>query len=129
MTQWMKCSNNRLKQNVFKMFSLCPETGKSSDKVIGNQIVRCFSRTNVVLATNLYETLGISKGATQQEIKNAYYRLSLEYHPDKNVGCQEAVEKFRQITEAYEVLGNFRARKLYDKGILFECYIVHNGSY
>jgi DnaJ family protein C protein 30 len=44
--------------------------------------------------------------------------MSMEFHPDKNKGSEEAAEKFRSITEAYEVLGNLRLRKLYDKGIL-----------
>lgn len=42
----------------------------------------------------------------------------MQFHPDKNGDCLEAADKFRQITEAYEVLGNFRLRKLYDKGML-----------
>ena len=44
--------------------------------------------------------------------------MSMEFHPDKNKGSEEAAEKFRAITEAYEVLGNLRLRRLYDKGIL-----------
>jgi DnaJ family protein C protein 30 len=44
--------------------------------------------------------------------------MSMEFHPDKNKGSEEAARKFRAITEAYEVLGNLRLRKLYDKGIL-----------
>jgi DnaJ family protein C protein 30 len=44
--------------------------------------------------------------------------MSMEFHPDKNKGSEEAAKKFRAITEAYEVLGNLRLRRLYDKGIL-----------
>jgi DnaJ family protein C protein 30 len=44
--------------------------------------------------------------------------MSMLFHPDKNKGSEEAAQKFRDITEAYEVLGNLRLRKLYDKGIL-----------
>jgi DnaJ homolog subfamily C member 30 len=54
----------------------------------------------------------------QVEIKAAYYKLSMIHHPDKNKDNELAAEKFREITEAYEVLGNFRLRKLYDKGII-----------
>ncbi|XP_037806419.1 dnaJ homolog subfamily C member 30, mitochondrial-like [Lucilia sericata] len=67
---------------------------------------------------NYYEALGISKNSTQGEIKAAYYRLSMLYHPDKNQGSESAAIKFREITQAYEVLGNFRLRRLYDKGII-----------
>jgi DnaJ-class molecular chaperone len=50
-----------------------------------------------------YDNLGVSPGATQGEIKSAYYKLSKIYHPDTNEGSKEASEKFRIITEAYEV--------------------------
>lgn len=63
-----------------------------------------------------YEALKISNTATHKEIKDAYYRLSMIYHPDKNKGCEEAANIFRDITSAYEVLGNARQRKLYDSG-------------
>lgn len=66
---------------------------------------------------NLYETLGIHSSATQGEIKKAYYDLTLKYHPDKNVNNEEAALKFREISEAYEVLGNYRSRKRYDRGL------------
>lgn len=63
-----------------------------------------------------YEVLNITKAATHKEIKDAYYRLSMIYHPDKNKGCEEAAKLFRDITTAYEILGNVRQRKLYDSG-------------
>jgi len=63
-----------------------------------------------------YEALNISKTATHKEIKDAYYRLSMIYHPDKNKGSKEAANVFRDITSAYEVLGNVRQRRLYDSG-------------
>ncbi|XP_025198698.1 dnaJ homolog subfamily B member 9-like [Melanaphis sacchari] len=63
-----------------------------------------------------YEALNIPKTATHKEIKDAYYRLSMIYHPDKNKGSEEAAKIFRDITSAYEVLGNVRQRKLYDSG-------------
>lgn len=52
------------------------------------------------------------------DIKSQYYKLSKSYHPDLNRDNAAAAEKFRMITEAYEVLGNYRLRKLYDKGII-----------
>lgn len=73
----------------------------------------------ITYSANYYEDLGISKNSTQGEIKAAYYRLSMLYHPDKNQGSESAAIKFREITQAYEVLGNFRLRRLYDKGVLY----------
>lgn len=67
---------------------------------------------------NHYETLGVPRTATQQEIKDAYYELSKMYHPDKKKGCEYSAKKFRDITAAYEILKNYRIRKLYDKGWL-----------
>lgn len=64
-----------------------------------------------------YEALNIPKTATHKEIKDAYYRLSMIYHPDKNKGSEEAAEIFRDITSAYEVLGNVRQKKIYDSGV------------
>ncbi|GBN33229.1 hypothetical protein AVEN_165835-1 [Araneus ventricosus] len=67
--------------------------------------------------TNLYESLGVKSSATSAEIKKAYYDLSFKYHPDRNKDSVEASNKFRQVTEAYEVLGNYGLRKRYDKGL------------
>lgn len=72
--------------------------------------------TGAVNRATHYDVLGITPKATQGEVKAAYYRLSMQYHPDKNQGSESAALKFREITQAYEVLGNFRLRKLYDKG-------------
>lgn len=65
---------------------------------------------------NLYARLGLLGNATQEEIKEAYYKLSKEYHPDRNVGRSDTAAKFRNITEAYEILGNESTRSDYDKG-------------
>lgn len=65
---------------------------------------------------NHYESLGISPGCTQGEVKSAYYNLSKIYHPDKSQGNAEYAQKFRAISEAYEVLGNTQSRKIYDRG-------------
>lgn len=74
------------------------------------------STSAVLLESTYYDALGISRASTQNEIKAAYYKLSMLYHPDKNDGSESAAKKFRQITQAYEVLSNYKMRKLYDKG-------------
>ena len=61
-----------------------------------------------------YDVLGVGKTATQQEIKSAYRKLALQYHPDRNK-TKEAEEKFKEVTKAYEVLGNEEKRKTYDQ--------------
>lgn len=64
---------------------------------------------------NYYAILGIDKRSTEKEIRSAYRKLSLKYHPDKNPGDQEAHDKFIQVGEAYEVLNNPEKRANYDK--------------
>lgn len=81
------------------------------------RLIRCFSLSAICNRSH-YESLDLTPHATQADIKSAYYKMSMEFHPDKNKGSEEAAQKFRDITEAYEVLGNLRLRKLYDKGIL-----------
>lgn len=62
-----------------------------------------------------YEVLGVSKGATADEIKKAYRKLAIKYHPDKNPGDKEAEEKFKEAAEAYDVLSNDEKRQKYDQ--------------
>ncbi len=62
-----------------------------------------------------YEILGIERNVTQAEIKSAYRKKALQYHPDKNPGDPTAEEKFKEAAEAYEILGNEQKRSRYDQ--------------
>ena len=62
-----------------------------------------------------YEVLGVSREASDEEIKKAYRRLAMKYHPDRNNGDKAAEEKFKQVGEAYSVLGDAQKRAAYDR--------------
>jgi len=62
-----------------------------------------------------YEILGVSRGASETEIKTSYRKLAFQYHPDKNPGDKSAEDKFKECTEAYEVLKNSDKRRAYDQ--------------
>lgn len=62
-----------------------------------------------------YEILGVSKNATAEELKKAYRKLAMQYHPDRNQGDKDAEEKFKEAAEAYEVLSNADKRAKYDR--------------
>ena len=64
--------------------------------------------------TDYYAVLGVSSDASAKEIKQAYRRLAQKYHPDKTAGDSEAETRFKQVNEAYEVLGDAETRKEYD---------------
>lgn len=63
---------------------------------------------------DLYKILGVEKNATADEIKKAYRNLAFKYHPDRNAGSKDSEDKFKQINEAYSVLGDESKRRQYD---------------
>lgn len=67
-----------------------------------------------MIKRDYYEVLGLNKGATKEEIKKAYRKAALEFHPDRNVHDPQAEEKFKDASEAYEVLHDEQKRQLYD---------------
>ncbi|TQS34936.1 hypothetical protein Golomagni_04663 [Golovinomyces magnicellulatus] len=77
-------------------------------------VLLCFLQL-VSCAEDYYKLLGISRQATNKEIKRSYLQLSKKYHPDKNPGNNEAKQKFLKVAEAYEALSDSETRKIYDE--------------
>jgi molecular chaperone DnaJ len=67
------------------------------------------------MAKDFYEILGVKKTASEEEIKKAYRKLARKWHPDVNPGKKEAEQKFKEISQAYDCLGNAERRNLYDE--------------
>ena len=70
---------------------------------------------NIMAKRDYYEVLGVSKNASDDEIKKAYRKLAIKYHPDKNPGDKEAEAKFKEINEAHDVLSDKQKRARYDQ--------------
>jgi molecular chaperone DnaJ len=69
----------------------------------------------IVAKRDYYEVLGVQKNASKDDVKKAYRRLAIQYHPDKNPGNKGAEEKFKEATEAYEILSDDQKRQTYDQ--------------
>lgn len=85
------------------------EEGEASPSSLINKL-----RLKIMAKRDYYEVLGVDKGADQKEIKSAYRKLALKFHPDRNKE-KDANEKFKEINEAYEVLSDEKKRKTYDQ--------------
>jgi molecular chaperone DnaJ len=73
------------------------------------------SKVQKMTKRDYYEVLGVSKNASEQEIKSSYRKLAMQYHPDRNPGDKQAEEKFKEAAEAYEVLSDSNRRTRYDR--------------
>ncbi|XP_071851005.1 dnaJ homolog subfamily C member 5-like [Apostichopus japonicus] len=73
---------------------------------------------------SLYVTLGVEKGAGPDDIKKAYRKMALRYHPDKNQGNLDAEEKFKEVNRAHKVLQDEKKRQIYDEYGSFGLYIA-----
>src|ERR1700712_4732684 len=62
-----------------------------------------------------YEVLGVGRTATPEDLKKSYRKMAIQFHPDKNPGDKKAEERFKELSEAYEVLSDPKKRQMYDQ--------------
>ena len=73
-----------------------------------------------------YEVLGVSRNASEDELKKAYRKVAMKHHPDRNPGDKKAEEKFKEASEAFEVLGDREKRARYDQfGHAADLSLIH----
>ncbi len=75
---------------------------------------------------DLYAVIDVSPFATQSQIKESYYRLSMKYHPDHNQGNESTETLFKELNDAYSILGKSSSRRNYDKGLLRDYPVPHH---
>ena len=68
-----------------------------------------------MMAADAYKVLGVDRNASDKEIKAAYKRLAMKHHPDRNPGSRRAEERFKDVSQAFEILGDKEKRRLYDE--------------
>lgn len=76
---------------------------------------RQFHVSKPAFSSDYYARLGVERSASQDEIKKAYRKLAMKYHPDRNKGNKEAEEKFKEISQAYSVLSDEKQKATYDQ--------------
>jgi DnaJ-class molecular chaperone len=88
---------------------------ETMQKILAIVLVLCFILNLVAAGRDYYEVLGVKRSATAAELKKAYRKLSLKYHPDKN-SAPDAQDKFAELSVAYDVLSDTEKRKVYNQG-------------
>ncbi|GBM84939.1 Protein tumorous imaginal discs, mitochondrial [Araneus ventricosus] len=117
------CFNTCQSRTFSRLYSLnkiqTSENGKRISSPLVNPIycnVKLFHQShNNYSRPDLYKILGVSRNASQSEIKKAYYQLAKKYHPDTNKNDPAAEKKFQEVSSAYEVLGDEKKRREYDE--------------
>lgn len=105
----------KLNLNLLRLSRLTKNLASQHISLNPTHFARQLSTTsNYQKVKNYYDVLGVNSGATQKEVKQAYYKQAKQYHPDANPDNEEAAKKFAEAAEAYEVLGDETKRKEYD---------------
>lgn len=100
--------------NQNRTFSAHASIRRSLNSRMASSSSRSFHASSVQMKRDFYEVLCVPRTATKEEIKKSYHVLVKKYHPDVNKDDKNAEEKFKEVAEAYEILGNEKSRKNYD---------------